>query len=143
MDARPTEAQGRGVARLRGHHFMCQQVYHGQGRSAAFAENLRRVVAAASDAPALIVAGADDLCVACACLDSENMCRDPHAGEPEISRLDDLALELLGAAVGSTMTLEDARGRLVERPEAVRQWRETACSACAGERLCARGWERV
>jgi len=137
------EDGGAAAAKLRGHHLMCQQFYLGQGRPAEFSKNLLRVVAAAQTMPATLVAGADDLCASCDCLDSKGVCRDPHAGEPEISRLDELALELLGASVGGALSFDEARERLIADTNAISRWREEACDRCSADVVCSPGWRRL
>jgi uncharacterized protein len=129
--------------RLRGHHFVCLQFFGGQGYSAAFVENLKDVVAHASSSPALLVEGADDVCVACPGLASDGLCVDPDAGEPEVRRLDALAFRVLGADPGDRLSLADARSRLADNAVGVGHWRSDACDGCVWEHICETGWNAL
>jgi uncharacterized protein len=126
--------------RLRGHHFICLQFFRGEGYSEAFVENLRRVIERTAETPALLVAGADDVCAACAGLAEDGTCVDPQAGEVEVMRIDKLAWSILGIAPGDSLSLADARHRLADDAIAAGQWRFDACAGCTWEAVCEDGW---
>ena len=87
--------------RLRGHHLICLQFFRGEGYSEEFVENLAHVVERAASEPALIVAGVDNVCAVCPKFGPDSRCASESAGgEAEIMRIDELALEVLGAAAG-------------------------------------------
>jgi uncharacterized protein len=127
--------------RLRGHHFICLQFYDGGGMTPEYAENVRRVAALARTEPALVVAGADDVCAACPGLSAEGACVDANAGEPEIDRLDRLAWTLLRVAPGDRLTLAEAGQLFASDPKVAEVWRGEACTGCEWDRYCAPAWE--
>ena len=127
--------------RLRGHHLVCLQFFRGEGYSEAFVENLRGVIERAATAPALVVAGADEVCAACPDLGADGCCASADAGgEVEIRRIDALAFALLGVTAGDRVSLAEARERLAADAIGVGQWRADACAGCAWEDVCERGW---
>ena len=128
---------------LRGHHLICLQFYRGQGYSDSFVANLDRVQRSAAETPALIVSGGDDVCAACPGLGSDGSCHDPHTGEAEALRIDALALQLLDAAIGETLSLSQARGRLVADAAACDRWRAESCESCLWESACRDGWQAL
>jgi hypothetical protein len=130
--------------RLRGHHLICLQFFRGEGYDAAFVENLTRLVARSTDAPALIVSGADDVCAACPELGAMDRCASESAGgEDQIAHIDSLALEVLDAATGEQLSLAQARGRLESDARGVGVWRARACDGCAWENVCDGGWSAM
>lgn len=132
---------GRPPVRLRGHNFICLQFFHGEGYSAEFVDNLAHVVGRATTEPALIVAGVDNVCAACPELGPDNRCASESAGgEEEIVRIDELALGVLGAAVGDRLSLAQARSRLEADAIGVGSWRAGACDGCTWESACESGW---
>lgn len=133
----------RAEVHLRGHHLVCLQFYLGEGYSAEFTQNLARVVTSATEEPAVIVQGADDICAVCPGLAPDGTCLDPKAGELEVRRLDRLAWELLGVKPGSRISLAEAREKLAADAIATGRWRFEACSGCTWEDLCERGWNRM
>ena len=128
---------------LRGHHLICLQFYRGQGYSDEFVANLDRVQKAAIDDPALIVSGPDDVCAACPGLGVDGTCRHPDTGEAEALRIDALALQLLDAAIGESLSLSQARVRLAADAAACDRWRAESCASCLWEDTCADGWETL
>ena len=126
--------------RLRGHHFICLQFYRGEGYSAAFVDNLTRVVERIAEQPALLVEGADDVCAACPGLAADGSCVDPNAGEIEVRRIDRLAWDVLGAKPGDPLSLADARELLTDDAISLGRWRFEACSGCTWEDVCGSGW---
>jgi hypothetical protein len=129
--------------RLRGHHFVCLQFFRGEGYSARFVENLGRVVASATDSPAVLVESADDVCAACPGLSADGACLDPNAGEVEVRRLDRLAAGVLGVQPGARLSLADARKRLAADAISVGRWRFEACGGCTWENTCEPGWDAL
>jgi hypothetical protein len=134
---------GADLPRLRGHHFVCLQFYRGEGYSPAFVDNLRQTVEQAGREPALLVAGADDVCSACPSLSADGTCADEHAGEVEVARLDTLAHELLGAAPGDRLSLQEARERIAADAIGAGRWRREACAGCVWEGICESGWAEL
>jgi hypothetical protein len=125
---------------LRGHHLICLQFYRGEGYSAAFVDNLGRVVARVAEEPALIVEGADDVCAACPGLAADGSCLDPNAGEIEVRRIDRLAWEVLGVKPGDRLSLAQARELLLEDAISLGRWRFDTCAGCTWEDVCGSGW---
>jgi len=128
---------------LRGHHLVCLQFYRGQGYSEAFVANLERVQRSTAETPALIVSGGDDVCAACPGLGADGSCNDPDTGEAEALRIDALALQLLDAAIGESLSLSQARVRLAADAAACDRWRAESCASCLWEDTCADGWETL
>jgi uncharacterized protein len=137
VSAREEDSQ---TPRLRGHHFVCLQFFAGQGYSFDFVQNLRRVIERVTDAPALLVEGADDVCVGCPGLAADGICLDPNAGETEIRRIDRLALQVLDARPGDQLSLAQARERLSADAITAGRWRFEACHGCTWEDVCDPGW---
>ena len=131
------------TAGLRAHHFVCLQFFRGEGYSPSFVENLAGVIERATDSPALLVEGADDVCAACPGLAEDGTCIDPSAGEVEVRRIDRLAWEVLGTRPGSWLSLADARERLSADAIAVGRWRFEACGGCGWEDICEAGWDAL
>jgi hypothetical protein len=127
-------------AQLRGHHLICLQFYRGQGYSDAFVSNLDRVQKLAAESPALIVSGPDDVCSACPGLGTDETCQHPDTGEAEALRIDALALQLIDAAIGETLSLSQARERLAADPAACDRWRAESCTGCVWDDACEDGW---
>jgi hypothetical protein len=128
---------------LRGHHLICLQFYRGEGYSDAFVANLERVRDAALEAPSLIVSGPDDVCASCPGLGTDGTCQHPDTGEAEALRIDALALQLLDAAIGETLSLTEARSRLTADPAVRERWRTESCATCLWDAICARGWDSL
>ena len=129
------------TARLRGHHLVCLQFYRGEGYSPEFISNVDRVLSMATETPALIVSGGDDICSACPGLAADGTCTDP--GEDEVLSIDALALTVLDAAIGESLSLADALGRLESDAAGVGRWRAEACSDCTWEVVCEDGWKQL
>ena len=128
---------------LRGHHLICLQFYRGQGYSDEFVANLDRVRDAAAETPALVVSGPDDVCASCPGLGSDGTCQHPQTGEAEALRIDALALQLVDAAIGETLSLSQARSRLAADPAARERWRTESCATCPWDSTCEHGWDRL
>lgn len=128
---------------LRGHHLVCLQFYRGQGYSDEFVSNLDRVQKAALDTPAVIVSGPDDVCAACPGLGADGTCRHPDTGEAEALRIDALALQVLDAAIGETLSLSQAHDRLAADEAAGNRWRAESCATCLWESSCEDGWNTL
>lgn len=124
----------RPATRLRGHHLMCLQWYRGEGYSPGFVHNLEAVLDRCGKAETLVVHGADDVCAACPDL-SEGSCGHAEGMDAEVSRLDDLALELLGLSEGDAVDFGQVREML---GASLPVWREQACGGCEWRVVCAR-----
>lgn len=130
--------------RLRGHHLICLQFFRGEGYSQEFVGNLAHAIERATGERALIVSGADSVCAACPELGSDSRCASESAGgEVEIARIDELALEILGASTGERLSLPEARERLEADAMGVGMWRASACDGCAWEGVCESGWNAM
>ncbi len=122
----------RGV-RIRGHHVICLQFFHGEGYSAEFAMNLFRVIDSLTQgAKGTVVIGPDDVCAACPALKDGHCAQEPDS-EEAIRVLDALALEMLELDAGeefewgaATLSVQ----RVLER------WRALACGGCEWEEAC-------
>jgi hypothetical protein len=130
-------------AQLRGHHLICLQFYRGQGYSDEFVANLDRVQRSAAETPAVIVSGPDDVCAACPGLGPHGTCQQPDTGEAEALRIDALALQLVDAAIGETLSLSQARARLAGDVDAQDRWRAESCASCVWESACKQGWDAL
>ncbi len=132
------------AARLRGHHLICLQFFRGEGYSDEFVANLTAVLDSLESGGALLVAGADDVCRACPSLSPNGECASVDSGgEAEIARIDALAAQVLGVAVGETVSLAEAARRLRDEPAAAAAWRAEACAGCAWESVCDTGWAEL
>ena len=127
--------------RLRGHHFVCLQFFRGKGYSDAFVENLRTIVARATETPAVVVAGADDVCGACTGLARDGSCLNPQASDMEVNRNDRFAWRILGVAPGDRLSLAEARKRLAADAISAGRWRLDACVGCIWESECEDSWD--
>lgn len=119
--------------RIRGHHLICLQFFHGQGYSAEFARNLFHVIDRLTRGEkGTVVIGADDVCSACVYLEDGRCAQEPDSQEA-IRTLDALALDMLGLEPGqefewgvTTLSVQ----RILER------WRMLACDGCEWEEVC-------
>jgi uncharacterized protein len=119
--------------RIRGHHLICLQYFHGEGYSPEFARNLFNVIDQLTlGAKGTVVIGPDDVCAACPALAKGHCAQEPDS-EEAIRVLDALALELLELEPGdefewgvTTLSVQ----RFIER------WRALACDGCEWEEVC-------
>jgi uncharacterized protein len=119
--------------RIRGHHLICLQYFHGEGYSPEFARNLFSIIdRLARGEKGTVVVGIDDVCVACPAL-AKGQCAQEPESEEAIRTLDALALELLELECGqefewgvATLSVQ----RFIER------WRVLACAGCEWEEEC-------
>ena len=119
--------------RIRGHHLICLQYFHGQGYSPEFVRNLFRIVdRLALGEKATVIVGPDDVCAACPAL-AEGRCAQEPENEQAIRILDALALEMLELQPDTefewgvaTLSVQ----RIMER------WRALACEGCEWEEKC-------
>lgn len=127
--------------RLRGHHFVCLQFFRGKGYSDEFVENLRTIVERAAENPALVVAGADDVCAACTGLARDGSCLNPQASDLQVNRNDRFAWRILRVAPGDLLSLAEARRRLTADSVSAGRWRADACFGCIWESECEDSWD--
>jgi uncharacterized protein len=119
--------------RIRGHHLICLQYFHGEGYSPEFARNLFSIIdRLARGEKGTVVVGVDDVCAACPAL-AKGQCAQEPESEEAIRTLDALALELLELEPGqefewgvATLSVQ----RFIER------WRVLACAGCEWEEEC-------
>ncbi len=123
---------GRGP-RIRGHHLICLQFFHGQGFSVDYARNLFHVIDRLTTEAGEIVVGPDDVCAACTSLQDGRCSREPE-GEDEVRILDALALELLDLAPGDSFNYGEIS---VWVPRILERWHSLACDGCDWEAQCA------
>ncbi|MDZ4180336.1 MAG: DUF1284 domain-containing protein [Coriobacteriia bacterium] len=121
------------TVRIRGHHLVCLQFFHGAGYSAEFVMNLIRVMESLQDHRLEIVDGFDDVCGACPSSGGD-MCSLEPDGDEGIRRLDSIALDLLGMEPGSILDFADVRDAI---PPMLDRWRAMACDGCGWEDVCA------
>lgn len=117
--------------RLRGHHLICLQFFHGQGYSAEFVHNLLGVIERLTTGPGKVVTGHDDVCSACPALCEE--LQDCERRE-ELEILDALALELLDLKPGDEFDFGEISVMMV--PKTFKRWRAIACDGCQWEQFC-------
>ena len=130
-------AQGHeGPVRLRAHHLMCIQGFQGNGYTMEFVENMARIVQLLGDEPdteVTLLAGPDDICAPCPHL-LGNACVKDEGAEGEVSSMDRMVLEALGAGAGDTFPAGEAIDRL-DAALARREDAERICGDCQwGER---------
>ena len=89
------------------------------------------------------MSGPDDVCAKCPGLGADGTCRHPDTGEAEALRIDALALQLVDAAIGETISLSTARARLAADPDACQRWRVESCATCLWENVCEPGWDTL
>ncbi|MDF1542886.1 MAG: DUF1284 domain-containing protein [Anaerosomatales bacterium] len=119
--------------RIRGHHLICLQYFHGQGYSPEFAHHLFTIVDRFTRGEkGVAVVGPDDVCIACPSYALEQCAQEPES-EHAIRVLDALALEMLELDEGqefewgvATLSVQ----RIIER------WRALACEGCGWEEQC-------
>lgn len=127
-------------ARLRGHHFVCLQFFRGKGYSDEFVENLRTVVERATENPAQLVAGADDVCSSCTGLARDGRCLNPQTSDLLVNRGDRFAWRVLDVAPGDLLSLAEARRRLAADAVSCGTWRAEHCDGCTWEKECEESW---
>lgn len=119
--------------RIRGHHIICLQFFHGQGYSQEFVRNLFQVIQRlATGGKAVAVVGPDDVCAACPAL-AKGQCAQEPESEEAVRVLDALAMEMLELEPDQefewgTATLSVQR--FIDR------WRALACDGCEWEEQC-------
>lgn len=125
-------AQATEIPRIRGHHLICLQFFHGKGYSPEFVVNLMRILNTLEKVDKLeVVDGMDDVCSACPCECVESSCIHDHV--EDITELDAFARDLLGVEVGDTVDYGHLRNRV---PHVIPAWRERACAGCEWETGC-------
>lgn len=120
------------MPRLRGHHLVCLHFFKGEGYSAEFVANLRRVLEMAESEPIEICVGADDICRRCPYLE-DNRCQHHESAEEEHVEMDDTALRLLQVTPGVKVPWEELRKRL---PEVFPEWSRSYCEDCDWKMAC-------
>ncbi len=118
--------------RIRGHHLICLQFFHGEGYAPAYVRNLFDVIRRLTEEGGRIVTGPDDVCAACPSLVDGRCSREPE-GEEEIRILDSLALELLGLKAGDDFDYGEVS---VWVPRILDRWHMLACDGCEWEANC-------
>ena len=119
--------------RIRGHHLICLQFFHGQGCSPEFARNLFMLIDRFTRGEkGAVIVGPDDVCAACPA-HADGRCAQEPENEDAIRVLDTLALEMLELEPGdgfewgvATLSVQ----RVIER------WRTLACAGCGWEESC-------
>ena len=94
------------TCKLRPHHGLCIAFFEGKGYSAAFAENMKRVIAVleANDPEVTLADSADVICAACP-NDRGGVCESAE----KVGRYDDAVLRLTGHACGDTLRWSEFR----------------------------------
>ncbi|MDP2400957.1 MAG: DUF1284 domain-containing protein [Actinomycetota bacterium] len=120
------------TVRIRGHHLICLQFFHGSGYTAEFVMNLIRVMESLRDHQLEIVDGFDDVCRSCPSAAGDACSLEPD-GEEGIRRLDAIALDLLGMESGMILEFSDVSDAI---PPILDRWRAMACDGCGWEDVC-------
>ena len=120
------------IPKLRGHHLICLQFFHGEGYSEEFVDNLRMTRELLRDEAVGIAAGPDDVCRKCPHLKDDACGYNEHA-EQEIREMDQRALRLLAAAPGGSATWDEIREKL---PMIFHKWHASYCMICDWRGAC-------
>lgn len=118
---------------LRPHHLFCARFYRGYGYSAAFCENMNRVLSRLNAGEDLtLVTGGDALCAACPHFLSETCACDQ---KEKVRRFDENALRLLCLSIGQTLSFR--QGLLLEDKHVFSLGRFCeVCPDCEWRSLC-------
>ena len=120
------------MPKLRGHHLVCLQFFHGEGYTAEFVENLRIIKELMQDELIQISDGSDDVCGKCAYREND-ACGYGEHGDEKIREMDETALKLLKTAPGGRVSGDEIREEL---PRMFREWHSAYCTACEWRRVC-------
>ncbi len=117
---------------LRGHHLVCLRFYDGTGYEERFREELRAVVAGASQHGVWVGEGVDDLCIHCPSV-RQGRCADTPTADEEVRAMDRVALTLLGLRPGETVWWGELGQRI---PGFFPRWQAEFCDVCAWRGGC-------
>lgn len=119
--------------KLRGHHLICLQFFHGEGYNEQFVERLKEVVERSKNGEVVkVVYGIDEVCAVCPYLIADT-CNYNEESEDKIYEIDNLALELLKLSVGDEISWKYLEDRV---PEIIDIWREKVCMDCEWRSAC-------
>ncbi|MGD0887191.1 MAG: DUF1284 domain-containing protein [Thermodesulfovibrionales bacterium] len=120
------------MPKLRGHHLICLQFFHGEGYNAKFVDNLGVIRESMRDEPIDISVGTDDVCGKCPYLKG-NACGYDKCAEEEIGEMDERALRLLRVAPGGRAVWDEISEKL---PRIFNEWYTVYCTVCNWREAC-------
>jgi hypothetical protein len=124
------------VIKLRGHHLICLQFFHGGGADAGFDENLRETLRRAEKSEMVEVCqGPDDICHKCLHL-NDKQCGYEKNSDAEIREMDLYALQLLNLMEKSWVVWSEISGKM---PFVFNKWSERYCGGCDWKTACKTG----
>lgn len=121
------------LTRIRGHHLICLNFFHGDGLGSDYGRNLLHVIRNLTEEGGVAVIGPDDVCTHCPSFMKGECCRLPEH-EDQVRVLDALALELLGISPDERFDFGEAT---VWLPRILERWHALACDGCEWESRCA------
>ena len=127
------------MIRLRPHHLLCIQGFHGEGYSPEFASRLATLAAAVTAVPGLPVAiadGPDDICDAFPHRTGRE-CGLDASGGIGVRELDAGVLEALGFPAGAVTSIAAVAGILAGNPMAKASV-DALCAGCRWRSVCGR-----
>lgn len=120
--------------KFRGHHLVCLHFFEGKGYSEEFVRNLKDLMGRARKGEEIeVVQGADDVCRSCPHL-VENQCMHEDGTDAEIRKLDNIAIDYLGVAVGKRVLWREIENKV---SSASKEWFSVFCTGCYWEKVCA------
>ena len=117
---------------LRGHHLICLQFFEGEGYSAEFIGNLKRVLKSAETGEIDLRITADDVCEKCPYLNNTR-CRYSEDAEEGITEMDGKALALLNLSPDARVKWNEVKRRT---PGVFPVWYEVYCTGCSWKAAC-------
>jgi hypothetical protein len=120
------------MLKLRGHHLICLHFFNGEGYDQTFIDNLRDTLKTLLSEELEIVAGGDNVCRECPYLKDES-CQYHNNADAEIREMDRKALELLGFAVGNSVSWDRIRNSI---PKIFPEWFRSCCTDCEWLLVC-------
>ena len=94
--------------KIRAHHLLCVNFFHGLGYNEKFIENLKKIVEKLRLNPKLeveVVGECDDICAACPYM-VDGLCKAEEDSEEEVKRMDVLVAKRLGIRFGEKLEAE-------------------------------------
>ncbi len=120
------------MPKLRGHHLICLHFYDGEGYDQPFVDNLRQILKTLREEDVEVVAGGDDVCSKCPHL-RDDACQFGENADGDIRDMDMKALELLGFAVGNSVSWAHIQKVI---PAIMTEWSRCYCIDCDWLHVC-------